>query len=208
MAILGTHDIFLGCIYIYIYAHILTYIYIINIWYIHWSAHNVGFQSHNDHRQNQLPVDHILCCPANTSILSLVESGSEIQRSWYNFEISSPVDWAKDKYHQDSHLSPSPNPSSWYLPPRTGRSGSRFPGGYNVAITKPSLGQQGCILHFPRLRVMNMGITWIWELKIMLKYVVLSSVAMSRSFDIHCTLRNPVLIWDTAKVRNALNDRC
>lgn len=135
----------------------------------HIMAFNVEFQSHNDHRQNQWPVDHI---PLLSAEHKYTFSGRvrirDIQRSWYNFKISSPVDWAKDKYHQDSHLSPSPNPSSLYLPPRTGRSGSRFPGGYNVAITKPSLGQQGCILHFPRLRVMNMGITWIWELKIML----------------------------------------
>ena len=104
--------------------------------------------------------NHIICCPALKCVKH--EYTSLVESEW----IRDPMimvhlfgHWTKDKYHQDSHLSPLPNPSSWYLLPRTGRSGSRFPGVYNLAITWPSLGQQGSIL----LRVMNMRITWIWN---------------------------------------------
>ena len=42
-----------------------------------------------------------------------------------------------------------------------------------------------------------------------IEYKLIYSNVNVRVFGIHyITLRNPVLVWDTAKVRNALNDRC
>ena len=49
------------------------------------------------------------------------------RKKWPPFSEIHQGGWRSSKLHQDSHLGPLPSPSSWYLPPRIGRSDSHSP---------------------------------------------------------------------------------